>query len=252
MDVKKLKLLVNTLLFSLLIVGCAQQSPANLKKGDKVQLYYKVPAKDGEFRKSWPPGIEGIACKKVPKQAVKEIKPGYDYCLRLGEIRVGDSFKNIQQQLHAFETIPEKFVNHPKLVNQQSNSNAWLIPLAGIEKHGAVQLHSYLVVFVDNHQHVKGLQVTGIQGKTTDRLHFSSVKLGMKAEKVVDLLGNPSSVKDVKEINGKLWSYYPFPFSIEFVQGKVYSIHIEKPRLEDLNKPFIAMQKTPATTEISK
>ncbi len=71
-----------------------------------------------------------------------------------------------------------------------------------------------------------GVQLTGF---STERDYsFSSIKLGDYYNYVEQKLGIGSSQDEVKEINGYRWSYEPYPFSIEFVNDRVYSIRINK------------------------
>ena len=74
---------------------------------------------------------------------------------------------------------------------------------------------------------------------------FSSIVLGMPKEKVADILGFPSSVSDVPQIHGRLWNYEPFPFSIEFKEGRVYSLRIGMPNEGDLRKAFVPLPTLP-------
>jgi len=84
---------------------------------------------------------------------------------------------------------------------------------------------NYLVISERNDS-LLGIQLTGFF--TELDYSFSSIKLGDYYNYVEQKLGMGSRQDEVKEINGYRWSYEPFPFSIEFVNDRVYSIRINK------------------------
>lgn len=70
------------------------------------------------------------------------------------------------------------------------------------------------------------IQVTGYI--TNKNYSFSSVRLGDYSNFVEQKLGQGSRQEEVRDINGYTWDYTPFPFSIEFVNDRVYSIRIRR------------------------
>jgi len=73
---------------------------------------------------------------------------------------------------------------------------------------------------------VEAVQLTGTDA---DLPHaFSSIKLGAAEEHVLKILGGPSTRVPVQEIGGELWSYSPFPISLEFIRGRAVSIRIAR------------------------
>ena len=103
-------------------------------------------------------------------------------------------------------------------------------------------MSSYLVAVFDKQGFVRTLQLTGLAGGAVSGLAFSSVKLGMTKDKLVNILGFPSSISDVPQISGKLWSYAPFPFSFELKDNVVYSVRLETPNPSDASKAFTPVQ----------
>ncbi len=220
-------------------IGFAQEVMKSPQMGEAVSLFHKVPSIDGEFRKSWPPGFQGIGCDmgKAPKNL-----SGYTYCLRLGSLNLGMEFSHLQTALSSIQGIPEKNIVNPHLVSISEDSvRTLLIPISATPSNDQIRLLSYLIVLIDNSNVVRSLQLTGQPSEMTNSLAFSSIMLGTTTEKVTDILGLPSSVADVPEISGKVWNYAPFPFSIEFVNGSVYSIRIDSPTEESLRKAFVPL-----------
>lgn len=235
----------------LLLIGLgssnAQESSIPLKAGDTVQQYFKVPPRDGEFRKASAPGIQGISCTII-------LKPGdpppsgldYSHCLRLGSLKLGMEFYHLQMALFDLKTIPEQNIVKPRIVNKSPDGALTvLIPISTTQSGDQIRMQSYLVALLDNKGIVQSLQLTGKPNDTTHLLQFSSIALGSLKEKVVDILGLPSSASDVPEIRGKLWSYAPFPFTIEFVNDAVYSVRIHSPSENDSRKIFTPLNSMP-------
>jgi hypothetical protein len=82
------------------------------------------------------------------------------------------------------------------------------------------------MVLSERNDTILGIQLTGLY--TERDYSFSSIRLGDYYNYVEQKLGMGSRQDEVKEINGYRWSYEPFPFSIEFVNDRVYSIRINK------------------------
>jgi hypothetical protein len=222
----------------------AQDQLSRPKVGELVPESFKVAPADGEFRRGTAPGLQGIACVQSAKHSAA---PDFslDPCLRLGPLKSGMQFGELQKALLSLNGIPERAVNDPRLVNTSSDGTRTLmLPLATAEQGGKVGLLSYLVVIVDKADFVQTLQLTGRSSAATAQLPFSSVRIGTPQDRVIDLLGLPSSVTDVPQTRGKNWSYEPFSFSIEFVSGLVYSVRLERPRAGN-GRPFVPLKSLP-------
>lgn len=139
---------------------------------------------------------------------IQNPKRGYLECLHISDIRMNMSIKEVEERYGK----PYKEID-----NGNSQSRIYLLPTDG-------QQYPYLVI-----TYVKGvvdaIQLTGHE--TTKAIDFASIKLGDNEEFVKEMLGPPSEIHDVKEIKGIMWSYDPFPISIEFIDRKVYSIRIQ-------------------------
>lgn len=227
--------------------GNAQESSVLPKTGDTVQQYFKAPPRDGEFRKASAPGIQGISCTIILKPGDPP-PSGFDYsnCLRLGSLKLGMEFYRLQKALSDLKTIPEQNIIKPRIVNKSPDGVLTvLIPISTTQSGDQIRMQSYLVALLDNKGIVQSLQLTGKPNDTTSSLQFSSIALGSLKEKVLDILGLPSSVSDVPEIRGKLWSYAPFPFTIEFANDTVYSVRIYSPGENDSRKVFTPLSSMP-------
>lgn len=73
---------------------------------------------------------------------------------------------------------------------------------------------------------VEAVQLTGKNPKAA--ASFSSIALGDAKMKVLKILGEPFATKPVEDIKGVMWSYRPFPISLEIVDERVYSIRISR------------------------
>jgi len=71
-------------------VACAQESPSPIKTGDHIEQYFKVPPKDGEYRKAWSSAFRNIGCAK------NDSTPDETYCLKLGSLQLGMEFYRLQ------------------------------------------------------------------------------------------------------------------------------------------------------------
>ena len=84
----------------------------------------------------------------------------------------------------------------------------------------------YEAYWVIGHKEKKivSIQLTG--DYPNDELNFSTIKLNDPESKVRKLLGPRYHVRKVEGINGTIWDYAPFPITIEFKKGMVYSMRI--------------------------
>ena len=234
-------------IFSVFATTTAQaQSLGDLKTGDSVQMYYRVPVRDGEYRKAWPPGLEGITCTSIsPPNTVPPNHSAsmHSHCLRLGPLQLGMQFYQLQMSLAQFSDIEQAGIVKPRDLGATPDGlQTVAIPVVSFRSGEQLRMSSYLVAVFDKQGFVRTLQLTGLAGGAASGLPFSSVTLGTTKEKLVNILGFPSSTSDVPQIRGKLWNYAPFPFSIELKDGVVYSVRLETPNPSDAAKAFTPLQ----------
>ena len=74
---------------------------------------------------------------------------------------------------------------------------------------------------------IVSIQLTG--NHSHPDLAFATIQLNDSEERVLALLGPRADITAVREVGGFLWDYRPFPISIEFVHGRVYSIKVTAP-----------------------
>ena len=215
---------------------------------DGPSQYSKVPPRDGEFRFSSRPGLEGIACTVVipPGGTSPSLDQGYIPCLRLGQYRLGMQFSALQATLSKVYGVQKKYVENPRLMGRtEGGISTAVIPLAAAPTGDPPPMSSYLVVMYNAAGTVGSLQVTGLGGVPAIFMPFSSIVLGSPKQQVLDILGFPSGVADVPDIRGQLWSYAPFPFTLEFVNDVVYSVRIELPSPQDIGRAFVPLKSLP-------
>lgn len=125
-------------------------------------------------------------------------------CYRIGTIKIGAAYEP--------KVAPQKEVTLPNGVI------ASMFPIIKNDQHEA-----YWILGHKNGK-VVSIQLTGNYPSADYAL--ASIRLGDSEEKVARVLGPRHNVKEVKEIGGVLWDYYPFSISIELVGGKVYSMRV--------------------------
>ena len=144
-----------------------------------------------------------LACVTATRPAEKV---GHDPCLRIGKVRVGGAYSEIVQKFgepNATEPVDEGraqariyiFDKNPKTL-------------------------TYISVWEANGK-IIAVQMTGTK---TDMPSFAGVSLGDDTKKLEATLGPASKVHPARGYD--LWSYKPFPFSIEVREGRVYSIKV--------------------------
>jgi hypothetical protein len=151
-----------------------------------------------------------LVCLTDDKEAALRGSP----CLRIGNLFPGTTIKLLEARIVAHGG---KF-NRDLPQEDGSVVRVYALPGSKSEKG-----FPYLAVSYEKGV-AKVLQLTGHH--TAANLAFSSIRLGDPEARVKELIGPPSSTKEVAEIGGTYWSYRPFPISIEMVAGKVYSIRI--------------------------
>ena len=141
----------------------------------------------------------------------KQDTPARNYlaCLRIGTVKVGDSFRSFTER-------------HPG-----AGKEAALETGVTVSMHPAAPGAGTYWVIGRRGDRIGSVQLTGIY--SGPELAFATLQLGDSEEKALAVLGPRASIRAVPEISGLLWDYAPFPISIEFVGGKVYSIRITDP-----------------------
>lgn len=142
---------------------------------------------------------------------ISESEPDYTISgLKIGWINLNDNFKTITETFgEPYETLKgEDEINNHIFLLDTINENL-----------------NYIVVSERNDT-LWGIQLTGYL--TNQNYNFSSIRLGDYSYFVEKKLGIGSEQVEVEDINGYKWIYDPFPFSIEFIENRVYSIRIYK------------------------
>lgn len=129
-------------------------------------------------------------------------------CNRIGDFKVGDGWHTVSSRLGK----PWRVVGRPNGVIAM----AYLIS-------STEETKAYWVI--ENKQNtIASIQITG--NYSNPSYSFSTIQLGDSEDRVTQVLGPNHSTEDVQEIRGVLWNYAPFPITVEFVNGKVYSIRV--------------------------
>lgn len=136
---------------------------------------------------------------------------GYEGCLHIGDIWVGDSLSEIEGKLGT-----------PFHVSEDESQGQ----LRGYALEGTEELLPYMILSVKANK-VMSIQLTGTH--TLSPYSFSSLRLGDPAEKIAGVLGPSGNISPVPEVQAERWDYYPLPISIEVKDGRVYSIRIQDP-----------------------
>jgi hypothetical protein len=164
----------------------------------------------GEFIRTGP----SFACQiKAPsKLSPAEIEKLSEHaCLRIGALAVGNKVTMLKAALGEPSRI------HPG----RKEATAW------VYFFGKTAAASYLVASVW-HETLVALQVTGRE--PADAYGFSGIKLGDTAEAAIKRLGKPMVAQPTGEGTTEIWSYQPWPFSLEITDGHVTSIRVADPQ----------------------
>jgi hypothetical protein len=149
----------------------------------------------------------GFTCVTV----TKDFESGYLPCLRIGPLYVGRGEKDI-----------EKLVGKPwKVIRQDAATVIKVYPIASKE----TERPYWVITFTRGV--AAAIQVTGRNPSVA--YAFSSIRLGDTKEKVLQVLGEPMASAPIDQIKGTVWSYPPWPFSVELVDDVVYSIRVTLP-----------------------
>ncbi len=130
-------------------------------------------------------------------------------CLRIGSIHIGQSEKDV-----------ERLLGNPWKVIRDGATTVKVFPIESDERSKPYWVISFKAGTAES------VQLTGKNPKVAGS--FSSIRLGDTKTKVLEVLGEPFATKPVEDIQGILWSYRPFPISIEIVDGTVYSIRVSR------------------------
>lgn len=130
-------------------------------------------------------------------------------CLRIGPIHIGQSEKDV-----------ERLLGNPWKVIKDGATTVKVFPIESDEQ----PLPYWVITFKAGA--AESVQVTGKNPKPA--ASFSSLRLGDTKATVLAILGEPLATKPVAEIKGIMWSYRPFPISIEILDERVYSIRVSR------------------------
>ena len=139
--------------------------------------------------------------------------PNYLACLRIGPMRVGDSYRSVR------ELNPKPW----KEVALEGGVSASAFPITA-----SADTSAYWVI---GHRDDKIVSVQLTGNYSHPDLAFATIRLNDSEEKVLAMLGPQANIRVVREIGGLLWDYHPFPISIELVHGRVYSMRVTTPDL---------------------
>jgi hypothetical protein len=229
------------LFFVQIASASAQNSIAPSKKIDLFAEFDKAGPRDGQFRRNSFQGIHGISCTMTLEAGTPPTD--YSHCLRIGTLKIGMQISQLQSALSKLATIPEQNILNPRIVDKSSNGSATLLfPISVIPIAEGFLLQSYLVALINHLGTVQVIQLSGKPTDTSEFFPFSSITLGTTKDKLLEIMGNPSSIIPAPQVQGKLWSYEPFPFSFEVVNDVVHSVRVHAPSDGDLRKPFVPLK----------
>lgn len=132
----------------------------------------------------------------------------YRNALSIGDINIDDSFEETLRKLGKPYKVMEGnkgLKNYIFLIDRLENSV------------------NYMVVSAKSDT-IQAIQFTG--STRNEKFKFSSIRLGDYSNYVYQKFGNRFKEKRVEQIKGISWDYYPFTFSFEFVEDRVYSIRV--------------------------
>ena len=178
-----------------------QSAGAQQDRPDLVDPGYR-----GTFVRSGP----GFGCRmESPKKlSPDEIKALSEHaCLRIGPFVVGSKAAVLKSALgEPSRTRPGA-----------KDTTTW------VYFFGKTNDAPYLVASIW-HDRLVAIQVTGRM--PADDYGFNGITLGATTETVLKQLGKPMVVKANSEPNTDVWSYQPWPFSLEMTSGQVTSIRV--------------------------
>jgi hypothetical protein len=143
----------------------------------------------------------------------KQDTPAQNYlaCLRIGPLRIGDPYQPFRKR-------------SPKPYREAALDDGVIASAHRILSTS--DAHAYWVIG-HRDDRIVSIQLTG--NHSHPDLAFATIRLNDSEETVLARLGPRRHITPVPAIGGILWDYRPFPISIEFVHGKVYSIKVAAP-----------------------
>ncbi len=136
--------------------------------------------------------------------------PSEQDCLRIGSVRIGQPAAEIRHHFgKPYDTL------------EHLGATVLVYPIgpdADPMPYWAISVRDGSVI---------AIQITGRSEPQGNA--FSSLRLGDRVDKVRRVLGAPAATKAVEDIGATLWSYEPFPISIEIKDERVYSMKIWQP-----------------------
>jgi hypothetical protein len=177
-----------------------------------------VPMKSNEFRHSSNSG--GLHCSATLSKAEEELlksgklPPAHKMCHIINGIGIDMNRTDI-----------EKIMGKPQKILPQGAGQAEVYTVTNNTEIVAYYVVSYIKDVVN------AVQATMTSTKWDELpIAFSSIPLGQNAQRALDVLGTPSKKCTGKNIFGELWSYAPYPITIEIMNGKIFSIKLEIPK----------------------
>jgi hypothetical protein len=156
----------------------------------------------------------GFACRTDPgeKLSPDQIKALSEHaCLRIGPFVVGSKAAVLKSSLGE----PNRTQRGAK------DTTVW------VYFFGKTNDAPYLVASIW-HDRLVAIQITGRM--PADDYGFNGIALGAATATVLKFLGKPMDVKPSSEPNTDVWSYQPWPFSLEVTNGQVNSIRVADPQ----------------------
>jgi hypothetical protein len=151
--------------------------------------------------------------------ACKLPAPYIDFgCLRIGELQIGSAWSEVTARFGEpwkREALPEGGVREVHVVDRderQRTFSYWVL-----ESRDGVLVSAQLT---GNHPPQDAATAPA----------FSGIRLGDPEARLRELLGSRFQATPVPPIGGTVWDYAPFRFSIEVVNGRVYSLCVHDGR----------------------
>ena len=163
-------------------------------------------AAGGEFRYSG----GKLNCISGAESALKE--PAYIDCLQIGPVQIGETLRTVSMKFgKARQTVDRGPVTervYPISLNVPAGQRVpyWVIGFEG--------------------QRVVSIQITG--DLRVEQYAFSSLRVGDPESKVLRLFGPAEFTQQVPQIGGVMWGYSPYPVTLEFKNGRVYSMRVSE------------------------
>lgn len=139
--------------------------------------------------------------------------PPYGDCLRIGPVRIGETLRDVAM----------RFGKAGKEVHQGPVTlRVWPVRM---DVPAGTSL-PYWVIGFDEDRRVVSIQLTG--DKRVDEYAFSSLRLGDPESRVRRILGEPAEKQTIPAVDAVMWSWRPYPVSLEIRDGRVYSMRVSQ------------------------